>query len=74
MSQYRPYKFLVIPVIQEVDDDGVVISEASPEQPVPVFGIDGLHRFADGFEADLIAKTPQNGSGIITPSREIIRP
>jgi len=71
---YRPYKFLIVPVIQEVDDDGVVVNELSPEQPISVFGIDGVHRFADGFEADLVAKTSQNGSSLVTPSREIIRP
>jgi len=57
---YRPYKFLVVPVIQEVDDDGNVTQEMAPEQPTTVFGVEGLRRFADGFEADLAAR--QNGS------------
>ena len=65
MSSYRPYKFLVIPVVQEVNDEGTVINELSPEQPVPVFGIDGLHKFADGFEADLVSRVAQNGAGAV---------
>jgi hypothetical protein len=56
---YRPYKFLVVPVVQEVDDEGMVVQELQPEQPVSVFGIEGLRRFADTFENDLLAR--QNG-------------
>jgi len=74
---YRAYKFLVVPVIQEVDDDGNVTGELTPDQPVPVFGISGLHAFADNFEDELlqrIAETQQkqgqavmgNGAGVVT--------
>jgi hypothetical protein len=59
----RPYKFLVMPVVQELDDDGNVLQEMSPEQPIAVFGIEGLHRFADSYEADLMARiSAQNGN------------
>jgi hypothetical protein len=58
---YRPYKFVIMPVIQEVDEDGNVIQEMSPEQPQIVFGIDGLRRFAETFELDLAARIQQRG-------------
>ena len=58
---YRPYKFLIVPVIQEVDEDGNVTQEMSPEQPQTVFGVDGLRAFAETFELDLAARTPQRG-------------
>lgn len=61
----RPYKFLVIPVVQEVDDDGNVIQEMSPEQPTHVYGVEGLKRFAENFEMELAAKiAAQNGQMI----------
>jgi hypothetical protein len=59
MLIYRPYKFLVQAVIQELDDDGNVVRELTAEQPQPVFGIDGLHRYADTFELDLATSTPR---------------
>lgn len=59
MGNYRPYKFLVISVIQEVDEDGEVVQEMTAEQPTAVFGIKGLHTFADTFELDLAARTPE---------------
>jgi hypothetical protein len=52
---YRPYKFMIVSVVQEVDDEGTVVQELTQENPVSVFGIDGLHRFADSFELDLAA-------------------
>lgn len=58
MSDFRPYKFLVQPVIQEVDDDGDVIREHIAEQPTSVYGIAGLHRYADSFELELDASRP----------------
>jgi len=59
---YRPYKFLIVPVIQEVDEDGNVIQEMSPEQPQTVFGLDGLQRYAETFELDLAARMPSKGA------------
>jgi hypothetical protein len=53
---FRPYKFLVVPVVQEVDDDGNVLREITTETPVAVFGVDGLQRFAETFELDLAAR------------------
>lgn len=61
MADYRPYKFLVVPVIQEVDEDGNVIQEMSTQEPVTVFGLDGLRRYADTFELDLAARLPVKG-------------
>lgn len=58
---FRPYKFLIIPVIQEVDEDGNVIQEMSPEQPHTVFGIDGLRSFAETYELDLAARISSKG-------------
>jgi len=52
-QQLRVYKFLVVPVLQQVDDDGVVVAELQPPNPDSVFGIDGLTRYAAGFEAKL---------------------
>jgi hypothetical protein len=56
---YRPYKFLVVPVVQDVNDEGEVTQELQPEQPIIIFGIDGLRKFVDSFEMDLVAQ--QNG-------------
>lgn len=58
---HRPYKFLIIPVIQEVDDDGSVIQELSQQEPTTVFGVDGLHKYADTFELDLAARAVMEG-------------
>jgi len=59
---HRPYKFLVMPVIQEIDDDGNVIQEMTPEQPITVYGVEGLRNFADTFEVNLAASI--NGKGV----------
>jgi hypothetical protein len=67
MSNYRPYKFLVVPVIQEVDEDGNVVQEMSPEQPQTVFGVEGLRRFADTFELDLAARTTRKERDVRQP-------
>lgn len=55
---YRPYKFLIVPVLQEVDDGGEVVQELQQENPTPVFGIAGLHRYADSFELELVNNAP----------------
>jgi len=68
---YKPYKFLIIPVIQELDEDGNVVSELTPEQPIPVFGIAGLHTFADNFEEDLLQRVTemqQRQSNVVMPN------
>lgn len=52
----RPYKFQIVAVCQQVEDDGVVGEQVvgGPDgQPVTVFGVDGLHAFADSFEQKL---------------------
>jgi hypothetical protein len=56
---FRPYKFLVVAVVQEVNDEGNVVREVTSEQPVAVFGVDGLKRFAENFELDLAASSPK---------------
>lgn len=53
MLTFRPYKFLIIAVIQEVDEDGNVVRELNAENPTTVFGVDGLVRYAETFELDL---------------------
>ena len=54
----RPYKFQIVPVVQEIDADGNVVGEqtlasTAGGQPVTVFGLDGLRAFADTFQARL---------------------
>jgi len=67
---YRTYKFMILPVLQDVDDDGKVTAEAQPEQPDTVFGIDGLLVYAHDFEerlATLVASSngsPKRGSAV----------
>ena len=75
---YRPYKFLIISVVQEIDDEtGEVINELVQEQPTPVFNVDGIRKYADNFEADMqarIAELNGRGSGIVVPQPGIVRP
>lgn len=52
MSVFRPYKFLVQPVVQEVDDGGNVLAEAQTNV-VTIFGTDQLVTWAEEFEAKL---------------------
>lgn len=63
MPEPRTYKFLVVPVVQLVDEEDLVVGEAQPDQPDTVFGLDGLHRYAEEFEARLAA--PQNGGSAV---------
>ncbi len=52
----RPYKFQVIAVCQDVEDERVVgerIVSAKDGQPLVVFGVDGLRAFTDSFEQRL---------------------
>lgn len=65
MSTLRPYKFMIIPVVQVVDDKGVVIDEGSPEKPDTVFGLDGLREYAEGFEAVLAEKSAQQNGTVM---------
>ena len=58
---YKPYKFMIVPVVQEVDDDGIVIQELVQENPTAVFGIGGLHTYADNFENELATGTITTG-------------
>jgi len=65
MNTLRPYKFLVIPILQSVNEEGVVVQEAQPEQPDVVFGIEALLRYAAGFEQAVEAQNAAilNGTG-----------
>jgi len=56
---YRPYKFLITAIIQEVDDEGRIVQELSTEQPAVAFGVDGLQRYAETFEMELAAKVSE---------------
>lgn len=65
----RSYKFLVQPVLQQVDDDGNVVAEVSGREPDVVFGTEGLLAYLEQFpetlarvQARLAAE--QNGAGI----------
>jgi hypothetical protein len=61
--EYRPYKFLVVAVIQEIDDEGIVVQELQAQEPTAVFGIDGLRKFADEFTIDV----PQQDGRVVLP-------
>jgi len=67
MSTLRPYKFMIVPVIQVVDDEGKVIDEGTPEKPDTVFGVEGLREYADGFESALREKSARM-NGIVPAS------
>lgn len=62
-TRFKPYKFLVMPVVQEVDADGTVINEVQPEQPTAVFGVEGLRTFADGFVESLATARTAEANG-----------
>lgn len=56
MSTFRPYKFQLVAIVQEVNDDGQVIGEATMqdgEQPITVYGVEALARFAQDFPVTL---------------------
>jgi len=59
LKNYRPYKFVIVPVLQEVDEDDRVIRELAQQEPTTVFGIDGLHAFANSFEFELATRIEQ---------------
>lgn len=63
----RPYKFLVLAVLQQVDEGGNIIGEAQPQQPDAVFGVDGLARYAAGFEAALARHLDAQSNGSTGP-------
>lgn len=63
MSSLRTYKFLIQPVVQVVDEEGDVTDEASMQQPDAVFGVEGLIRYAEGWEAALALKNAQMNGG-----------
>ena len=52
----RAYKFLIVPVLQQIDEDGHVSGELEPRSPDVAFGLDGLQAYVDGFEEALLAK------------------
>lgn len=49
--EYVEFKFLVQPVLLETRD-GKSVGELVSD-PVPVYGLDGLRRFIEGFPGDL---------------------
>jgi len=59
----RPYKFLVISVAQQVNEDGAVVNEVSTEQPDVCFGISGLVSYAESFEQILAQREAQMNGG-----------
>src|SRR5215471_13405274 len=59
----RPYKFLVVSVVQQVDEDGTVLAEASTEEPDVCFGVAGLISYAESFEQILAAREAQMNGG-----------
>lgn len=69
----RPYKFLVVPVMQRVDEDGNVLDEVQPNQPDHVFGLDGLRQYADKFPVVLaqLEAAQSNGSEVVVSNAEL---
>ena len=63
MNTLRSYKFLIMPVLQAVNDDGTVINEVQPQQPDVVFGVEALARYADGFEDAVAAQNAAQSNG-----------
>ena len=48
----RPYKFLITPIAQQIDDTGAVTGEVTlgnGPQPLVVFGCEALAEFAEKF-------------------------
>jgi len=74
LNTLRAYKFLVMPVLQLVDEEGGIVGEQSPQQPDVLFGVDGLARYAAGFDAALERHLAaiQNGAG--NPAAVAIEP
>lgn len=52
--QYRPYKFLIQPVVQIVGDDGEVVGEAETNHAT-LFGVEAALEWIEGFPAALNA-------------------
>jgi len=73
MSELRAYKFLVMPVIQQVNEDGDVVTEVQPQQPDTVFGVEALKRYADGFDEALQRQMQaiNNGQGQIVDAPQV---
>jgi len=63
VNTLRSYKFLIMPVLQAVNDDGTVINEVQPQQPDVVFGVEALARYADGFEDAVAAQNAAQSNG-----------
>jgi hypothetical protein len=59
----RPYKFLIIPVVQQLDEDGNVTGEVQPQQPDTVYGLRGLREYAEGFEVALAEREAAMNGG-----------
>lgn len=53
--QLKPFKFVVQAVLTEHDDKGAVVGELVAE-PVILYGVDGLHQFADEFPTQVETK------------------
>jgi len=60
----RPYKFLIVSVVQQVDEEGTVLAEASTEEPDVCFGIRGLINYAENFDQILAAREAQMNGGM----------
>jgi len=74
MTTLRTYKFMVMPVLQQVADDGTVTGEVQPQQPDQLFGTEALARYAAGFDAAVAAQNnaPQNGGMAEMPPPPIV--
>ena len=70
----RPYKFLIVPVVQQLDGVGDVIAELQTEQPDTAFGIAGLLAYAQGFEEALTRQGRQMMNGTMLETVEPTEP
>jgi hypothetical protein len=70
----RPYKFLIVPVLQQLDQDGNVTGELQTEHPDTAFGVAGLLAYANGFEEALTRQGRQMMNGTMLETVEPAEP
>lgn len=72
--QLRPYKFLVQPVVQQVDEEGNVVGEVfaagGPQnEPIVLFGVKALEEWARDFPKNLVQAEKNVQEATAPPNR-----
>ena len=70
----RPYKFLIVPVLQQLDQAGNVTAEVQTEQLDTAFGVAGLLAYANGFEEALTRQGRQTMNDVTMETVEPAEP